>query len=91
MILHLCQYFVCEELAYCFGSNGVEGIVYRYANAKLAFAHAKCAAELYFVAKVVFGNQTLQLLYYLTRAFDVAGATDTNCNFKHFVLPHNIL
>jgi hypothetical protein len=88
--LHLCQNLVCEELANGFGSYRMEGVVNGYANAHLAFTHAKGTAKLYFIGKIVFGNQILQLLYYLARALDVAGATDANCNFKHFILPHNI-
>ena len=52
--LHLCQNFVCEELVNGFGSYGVEGVVNGYANAHLAFAHAKCATKLYFITKIVF-------------------------------------
>jgi hypothetical protein len=68
----------------------VEGVIYRYTYALLTLAHAEGAAKLYLVAKAVLDDQILKLLYYLTGTLDVAGASDTNCNFKHNILPHNI-
>ena len=68
----------------------MEGIVDGYAYALLTLAHAEDAAELHLVAETVFGYQTLKLLDHLTRTLDVAGASDTNCNFKQNILPHNI-
>ena len=65
----------------------MEGVIYRYAYALLTLAHAKGSAELYLVADIILGNQILNLLYYLTRTLDVTGASDTNCNFKHNILP----
>ena len=79
-----------EELSYVFGSNRMEGVIYRYAYALLALAYAEGAAKLYLITETRLGNQILKLLYYLTRTLDVAGASDTNCNFKHNILPHNI-
>ena len=68
----------------------MEGVIDRYTYALLTLAHAEGAAKLYLVAEVVFGNQMLKLLYHLARTLDVAGASDTNCNFKHYFLPLNI-
>ena len=68
----------------------MEGVIERYAYALLTLAHAVGAAKLHLVAKIVFADQILKLLYYLTRALDVAGASDTNCNFNHIIFPHNI-
>ena len=65
----------------------MEGVIYRYTYALLALTHAEGAAELYLITEIVLSYQILELLYYLTRALDVAGATDTNCNFKHNILP----
>jgi hypothetical protein len=68
----------------------MEGIVYRNAHALLALAHAEGATQLYLIFKLVLGNQILKLFYDLTRALDMAGASNTNCNFKHNILPRNI-
>ena len=68
----------------------MEGVIHRYTYALLALAHAEGAAKLYLVAEIVFSDQILKLLYYLTRTLDVAGASDTNCNFKHNIFPLNI-
>jgi hypothetical protein len=65
----------------------MEGVIYRYTYALLTLAHAEGAAKLYLIAEIILGNQILKLLYYLTRTLDVAGASDTNCNFKHNILP----
>ncbi len=64
----------------------MEGVINRYAYTISALPHAKSSAELYLVADVIFCNQTLKLLYHLTGTFDVAGASDTNCYFKHYNL-----
>jgi hypothetical protein len=87
MILHLCQNFLGEELAYVLGSDRMEGLVNRYAYAQLALTHAEGAAQLYLVTEVVLGDQALQLLYDLAGSLNVAGATDANCDFQHVVLP----
>ena len=65
----------------------MEGVVNRHAHTLLALAHAEGAAQLHLVTKVILGDQALQLLYDLAGSLDVAGATDTNCDFKHFLLP----
>ena len=54
-----------------------------YTYALLALAHAEGATKLYLIAYVAFCDEALKLLNYLTRALDVAGATDTYCDFKH--------
>ena len=54
-----------------------------YAYALLALTHAEGAAKLYLLAYVVLCDKALKLFNYLTRALDVAGATDTYCDFKH--------
>ena len=59
----------------------MKGSVNRNANTLLAVAKAKGSAKVYLVAYVVLGNQILKLFYYLTGAFDVARASDTNSNF----------
>ena len=87
MILYLRQNFLCKELLHSVGGDRVEGVVYGYAHALLAVTHAEGAAQLDLVADVVLGNEVLKLCYDLARALDVAGATDTNCDFQHtFVL-----
>jgi hypothetical protein len=88
--LHLCKNLLSEELTNALGGDRIEGVVHRYANTLLALAHAEGAAKLHLVTELVFGNQILKLFYYLTGALDVAGASDTNCNFKHIILPLNI-
>ena len=60
--------------------------IHRNANTLLAFSHAEGAAELYLISEVVFRYQILKLLYYLTRAFDMAGAADAYCDFHVFDL-----
>jgi hypothetical protein len=65
----------------------MEGVIDRYAYALLTLAHAESAAKFYFIAEIILGNQILKLLYYLARTLDVAGASNTNCNFKHNILP----
>ena len=68
----------------------MEGVIDRYAYALLTLTHAEGAAQLYLFAQIVLGDQILELLNDLAGALDVAGASDTNCNFKHKILPHNI-
>jgi len=68
----------------------MEGVVYRYTYSLLALSHAEGAAKLYLVTEIVLGNQILKLLYYLTRALDVAGASDTNCDLYHNYIPLSI-
>ena len=87
MILYPCQNFLGEELPYVFGRNGMEGVIDRYAYSLLAIAHAEGAAERYAIAKMILCDQVLKLRYYLTRALDVARASDANRNFKHNILP----
>jgi hypothetical protein len=65
----------------------MEGVIYRYTYALLTSAHAEGAAKLYLITEIVFSDQILKLLYYLTRTLDMAGASDANRNFKHTVLP----
>jgi hypothetical protein len=89
MCLHLSQNFLGKELANVLGRNGMEGIIHGDAYALLALTHAEGAAQLYLIADLVLGNEILQLLYDLTRTLDMAGASDTNSNFKHNLLPHN--
>ena len=91
MPLRFCQYFVCEEFCNRFGGYGMEGIVDRYAYALLTLTHAEGAAKLDLLTQIVFGNQVLKLLNNLTRTLNVAGASDTYCNFKHNILPFFIL
>ena len=43
----------------------MESVVYRDAYALLAFAHAKCAAELYLVTETVFRDKMLKLFYHV--------------------------
>ena len=61
----------------------MEGIVNCYAYTLLALTHTEGAAELYLLTKIILSDEILKLLYYLARALDMAGATDTNCDFKH--------
>jgi hypothetical protein len=61
----------------------MEGVVHGNAHTLLALAHAEGAAQLYLLTEVMLGNEALELLYDLARALDVAGATDTNCDFQH--------
>jgi hypothetical protein len=68
----------------------MEGIVYRNANALLALTHAEGSAKLNLLTEIVFRNKILKLLYYLARTLNVAGATDTNRDFKHNILPLDI-
>jgi hypothetical protein len=65
----------------------MEGVIDRYAYALLTLTHAEGAAKLYLITEIVFSDQILKLLYYLTRTLDVAGASDTNCNFNHIIIP----
>ena len=83
--LNLSENFLGEEIVNGLGGNGEELIVNGYANALLALAHAEGTAKINLVTEILFGDQTLQLLYYLTRALDVAGTSDTNYDFKHFM------
>ena len=64
-----------------FGRNRMEGVVYHDAYALLALTKAEGAAKLYLILQLVLRDQLLQLLHYLTGSFDVAGASNTNCNF----------
>ena len=75
--------FLCEEFINAFGGYGMEGVVNGYTYALLALAHAEGSAEIYLVAYVVFCDEVLELFNYLTGSLDVAGASDTYCNFDH--------
>ncbi len=86
-ILHLGQNGICEELCCALRCDGIEIIVDGDTNTLLALTHAEGAAEIDLVADVVLGDQSLKLFYHLAGAFDMAGATDTNCDFKHDMLP----
>ena len=81
--LYPCKDFLFEKFSYVVGGNGKEGVVHRYAYALLTPANAECAAKLYLFSERILGNQILKLLHYLTRALDVAGASDTNGYLKH--------
>ena len=89
--LNLSENFLGEEIVNGLGGNGEELVVNGYAHALLALAHAEGAAELYLLTEILLCEEILKLLNYLTRTLDVAGATDTNCDFKHNILPHLIL
>ena len=65
----------------------MEGIIDRYAYALLTLTHAEGAAKLHLITEIVFSDQILKLLYYLTRTLDVSGSSNTNLNFKHNILP----
>ena len=52
-----------------------------YADTLLAFAHAECAAKLNLITEIVFTDKILKLFYNLTGAFDMAGTTNSYCNF----------
>ena len=85
MVLYLCENFVIEELYNVIGGYGMEGVIYGYAYTLLALAHTEGAGKLNLFTKVVVRNKLLKLLYHLARALDVAGASNTNCDFKHNV------
>ena len=61
----------------------MEGVVHGHTHALLALAHAEGAAQFHFLTKLMLGDKALKLRYDLTRALDVAGATDANCDFQH--------
>ena len=65
----------------------MEGVIDRYAYTLLAFAHTEGATKLNLISELVFCDQILELFYYLAGTLDVAGASDTNCNFKHIIFP----
>ena len=71
----------------------MEIVVYRNADTLLTFAHAKGSAKLYLITEPVGRDQILKLFNHLTGAFDVAGASDANCNFHFRYLPfrHSII
>jgi len=71
-ILYLGKDFPIEKFAYGFGGHGEETVVYRNANALLAFSHAERSAKFDFIAEAVFRDQRFQLFHHLARAFDVA-------------------
>ena len=81
--LYPCKDFLFEKFSYVIGSNGKEGVAYRYTYAHLTFSYTESAAKLYLFSERILGNQILKLLHYLTRALDVAGASDTNGYLKH--------
>ena len=64
----------------------MEGFINRNAYTLLAISETECAAELHLVAEIVLSYQALQLLYYLTGAFNVTGASNTDCHFQVLVL-----
>jgi hypothetical protein len=63
----------------------VKSVVYRNANATLTVAKAECSAKLYLLSEAMLCNQTLKLFYNLARTLDVAGASDTYCNFHNLI------
>jgi hypothetical protein len=65
----------------------MEFIVYHYAYALLTLTKAKSSAKLYFISELILRDETLKLFYDKTRTLDVTGASDTNCDFKHNILP----
>ena len=85
MGLYLCENFVVEELCDILGGYGMEGVIYGYAYTLLALAHAEGAGKFNLFAKVIVRDKLLKLLHNLARALDVAGTSDTNCDFKHNV------
>ena len=60
--LHLSKNGRIKELLYSIGRYGEEFLVYAYAYALLAFAHAEGARKLYLVPDVMLSNQILKLL-----------------------------
>ena len=64
----------------------MEGVANSNANTLLTLTHTEGAAKLYLLTKIVLSDECLKLLYYTTRAFDVTGATDTYCDFKHLFI-----
>ena len=85
-LLDLCQYFVLEEIANCFGRNGMECFVNGDAYTLLAVTEAESTSEFYLITDIVFGDQLLELFYDLTGSFDVAGTSDANCDL-HKLIP----
>ena len=81
--LYLCKHFFCEKFSHALGSDRMEGIIYRYSYALLTFTHAERTAKLDLAAEIILVYQILKLLDYLTRAFYMTGASDTNRYFKH--------
>ena len=51
----------------------MKGVIYRYAYALLAVSQAKRSAQINLSLQVVFTDQALQIFYYLTGAFNMAG------------------
>ena len=82
-ILYLRQNGIVKEFGDGIGGYGIKLVVHGNAHALLALSHTKRAAKLNLLTKVVLCNKILKSLNYLTRALDVAGGSDTNCNFKH--------
>jgi hypothetical protein len=62
-----------------------------YAYALLTVAHAEGTAEINLLTDIVLCNEMLKLLYYLTGALDVTGATYTYCDFKHLLVSVSFL
>ena len=68
----------------------MEGVIHRHTYSLLTLTHTESAAKLYLITYIVLGDQILKLLYHLTRTFNVAGASNTNRNSEHNILPLNI-
>ena len=60
--------------------------IHCYAYALLALAHAESTCKLYAIAQAIGCDQILKLLYDLAGTLEVAGTTDTNCDFHYFFL-----
>ena len=62
----------------------MNSVVYHNAYALLTLAETERSAKLYLIVELVLFDQRLDLLNYLTRAFDMAGASYTYCNLHKF-------
>ena len=65
----------------------MKGIVNHNAYAPLTIAETERAAKLHLILDIMLCYQLLKLLYYLTGAFDMAGASNTYSNL-HKIIPH---
>lgn len=79
--LHPRRDFLVEEILYAVGLDGIKLSVHGDADALLALAEAERACELYLVLELVLFDEVSQLVDYLARALDVAGAADTYGDF----------
>ena len=65
------SYRLVPEVSHGLGTYRVKLVVNGNAYAHLTFAHAKCSRKLNAVAYAVLLDEVLELLNYLTRAFDM--------------------